>query len=120
MFGGGGVDPRQLEQMMQQMGIDVSELDATEVRIETASGETLVFDGPEVTQMDAQGQTTYQIVGEPKTVDASAIESGDDSEGIPADDIDLVAERTGVSTEEAEAALEDVDGDLAAAIASLE
>lgn len=124
MFGGGGVNPRQLEQMMEQMGIDVDELDAIEVRIQTESGETLVFDAPEVTQMNAQGQTTYQIVGDPETVSAAELESGTDTssggEAIPESDIELVAERTGASSDDARAALEAADGDLAAAIASLE
>lgn len=117
MFGGGGVNPRQLQQMMEQMGIDVSELDATEVRIETESGDILVFDSPEVTRMDAQGQRTYQIVGDPSTEEAET-ESPDAA--IPDEDIDLVAERTGVSAEDARNALESTDGDLAAAIAQLE
>lgn len=117
MFGGGGMDPRKLQQMMEQMGIEVTEIDATEVRIRTSTGEDLVFDGPEVTQMDAQGQRTYQIVGEPEEV--AAEEGGSESTdepAIPADDIELVVQRTGANTDEARAALEDTDGDLAAAI----
>jgi len=67
MFGGGGMNPRKMKQMMKQMGIDVEELDAERVVVETADGD-LVFDGPQVTKMDAQGQETYQIVGEPEEV----------------------------------------------------
>jgi len=33
MFGGGGMNPRKMKQMMEQMGIDVDEIDATEVVI---------------------------------------------------------------------------------------
>ncbi len=120
--GGGGFDPSQLQQMMQQFGIDMTELDATRVTIETADGERLVFDAPDVTRMDAQGQQTYQIVGDP-TTEATADEPAADtaaSEAIPEDDVTLVASRTGASAEDARAALEDTDGDLAAAIASLE
>lgn len=115
MFGGGGMNPRKLEQMMEQMGIDMTEIDATEVRIQTESGEMLVFDTPEVTRMDAQGQQTYQIVGTPETqeTDEPAVEP---TTGIPDDDVELVAERTGVAEEDAREALEATDGDLAAAI----
>ncbi|OYR56713.1 Nascent polypeptide-associated complex protein, partial [Halorubrum sp. E3] len=60
MFGGGGMNPRKMKQMMKQMGIDVEELDAERVVIETADGDDLVFDGAQVTKMDAQGQETYQ------------------------------------------------------------
>jgi len=66
MFGGGGMNPRKMKQMMKQMGIDVEELDAERVVIETADGDDLVFDDAQVTKMDAQGQETYQIVGRPK------------------------------------------------------
>lgn len=114
------MNPRKLQQMMEQMGIDVTDIDATEVRIHTESGETLVFDAPEVTQMDAQGQRTYQVVGEPETVDeaeASESEAAETEEAsIPEDDIEIVVARTGESAEAARAALEETNGDLAAAI----
>ena len=67
MFGGGGLNPRKMKQMMKQMGIDVDELDADRVVIETPDDD-LVFEAPQVTRMDAQGQQTYQIVGEPEAV----------------------------------------------------
>jgi nascent polypeptide-associated complex subunit alpha len=123
MFGGGGMNPRKMKQMMKQMGIDVTELDAEEVVIKTAD-EELVFTDAQVTRMDAQGQETYQIVGEPETRERGA---GDDAEAddgvasaIPADDIAIVAQRAGVPEDEAREALEAEDGDLAAAIARLE
>ena len=132
MFGGGGMNPRKMKQMMKQMGIDVNELDAEEVVIRTAD-EDLVFTDPQVTRMDAQGQQTYQIVGEPESRERGALESGDDepaaesaadqgdeASAIPDDDVNLVAQRAGVSEDDARAALEAEDGDLAAAIARLE
>ena len=122
MFGGGGgLDPRKMKQMMNQMGIDLTEIDAEEVIIRTAE-EELVFHDADVQRMDAQGQQTYQIVGEP-TTEATADEPAADAaaaEAIPEEDVKLVASRTGASAEDARAALEDTDGDLAAAIASLE
>lgn len=122
--GGGGLDPRKMEQMMKQMGIDTEELDAEEIVIRTGE-EELVFTDAEVTVIQAQGQETYQIVGEPETREAgagssagedAAIESGD----IPADDIEIVAMRTGASEDEARDALEEADGDLASAVERLE
>ncbi len=127
--GGGGMDPRKMKQMMQQMGIDFEELDAQEVIIRTED-EDLVFDDAEVTRMDAQGQQTYQVVGEPESRDSGAagsIESGNETESesdgtgeIPDDDVMIVAQRTGAGEDEARQALEDNDGDLAAAVDSLE
>jgi nascent polypeptide-associated complex subunit alpha len=128
--GGGGMNPQKMQQMMEQMGIDVDELDAEEVIIRTAD-EELYFSNAQVTKMDARGQETYQVVGSPDTRekgsgDAGAIESGDgDSEsgddgGIPDDDVELVAMRAGVGEGQAREALEANDGDLAAAVSQLE
>ncbi|MCO8267034.1 MULTISPECIES: nascent polypeptide-associated complex protein [unclassified Haloferax] len=123
MFGGGGMNPRKMKQMMKQMGIDVTELEAEEVVIKTAD-EELVFSDAQVTRMDAQGQETYQIVGEPETRELGAGDDGDDNDevadAIPADDVAIVAQRAGVPEDEAREALEAEDGDLAAAIARLE
>ncbi|MFC3960066.1 nascent polypeptide-associated complex protein [Halovivax cerinus] len=123
MFGGGGgLDPRKMEQMMNQMGIDMDELDAEEVIIRTADHD-LVFESPDVTKMDARGQETFQIIGTPSERDrseGSADGSSSDGASFDAEDVDLVATRTGASEEDARAALEANDGDLAAAVAELE
>jgi len=123
MFGGGGMNPRKMQQMMKQMGIDVTELDAETVTITTTDGEELVFDAPDVTRMDAQGSQTYQIVGEPETQDAAgAVDDGGEAEteeAIPEDDVKLVASQASVSKSDAREALEAEDGDLAAAISRL-
>ena len=123
MFGGGGgLNPRKMKQMMSQMGIDLVEIDAEEVIIRT-NEEELVFTDAEVQRMDAQGQQTYQIVGSPESrplgEGSSESESASDSE-IPDDDVEIVAARTGASEEDARAALEEADGDLAAAVEKLE
>ncbi len=115
MFGG-GLNPRKLQQMMEQMGIDVTEIDATEVSIRTADGDELVFDAPDVTMMEAQGQRTYQIVGDPETKAAPVEDDTPSTSDIPDSDVELVAERTGVDADTARGALEATDGDLAAAI----
>jgi nascent polypeptide-associated complex subunit alpha len=132
MFGGGGgMNPRKMEQMMEQMGIDLTEIDAQEVVIRTPE-EELVFTDAEVQRMDAQGQSTYQVVGEPQSrprsdeagaTEEAEAEAGDGSEGgttIPDADVEIVAQRTGVSEEDAREALEAADGDLATAVSRLE
>ncbi|WP_232687624.1 nascent polypeptide-associated complex protein [Halobacterium zhouii] len=136
MFGGGGMNPRKMKQMMEQMGIDVDEIDATEVVIKLEDGSQLVFGDPDVTKMDARGQETYQVIGEPEeregsgdsaaaidesgSDESSGDESGGDEGGIPDGDVEIVAQRTGASEDEARDALEATDGDLAAAIERLE
>lgn len=140
MFGGGGgMDPRKLQQMMEQMGIDMEDIDAEEVIIRTPE-EELVFTDAEVQLMAAQGQKTYQVVGDPEsrprdgtsTAESEAdetAESDDDSTESSEDsgpvtisegDIELVAMRAGVDEETAREALEDNDGDLADAVDQLE
>jgi nascent polypeptide-associated complex subunit alpha len=138
MFGGGGgLDPRKMQQMMEQMGIDLTEIDAEEILIRTPE-EELVFEEADVQRMDAQGQATYQIVGEPETrprgaanasekgetsgADAGAGggEAGGEAADIPDTDVEIVAGRTGASEEEAREALAETDGDLAAAVERLE
>ncbi|WP_380675771.1 nascent polypeptide-associated complex protein [Salinigranum sp. GCM10025319] len=127
MFGGGGMNPRKMQQMMKQMGIDVTEMDAEEVIIRTAE-EELVFTDAQVTRMDAQGTETYQVVGEPETRERGAgdadAEAAEDKSGaddaIPDEDVQLVVERAGVTPDEAREALAMEDGDLAAAISRFE
>jgi len=120
------MNSRKMQQMMQQMGIDIDDIDAEEVIIRTPD-EELVFTDAEVQRMDAQGQETYNIVGSPEHREkgsAGAIESGDEGddggdEGIPDEDIALVADQAGVSKDEARDALEGTDGIPADAIERL-
>ena len=130
------MNPRKMKQMMEQMGIDVEEIDAEEVVIRTGD-EELVFDDAEVTRMDAQGQQTYQVLGDPESRErgsggdadaggdagAGGSVDADESSGadaIPEDDVQIVAQRAEVSEEAAREALAAEEGDLAAAIARLE
>ena len=113
MFGGGGgLNPRKMQKMMEQMGIEMEELDAERVTIELASGERLVFDDADVTMMEARGQQTYQVVGEPERHEGGEIEAEDESPageegdaGIPEDDVELVAQRTGGDADTAREAI---------------
>jgi nascent polypeptide-associated complex subunit alpha len=127
--GGGGLDPRKMEQMMEQMGIDLVDIDAEEVVIRTPD-EELVFTDADVQRMDAQGQQTYQVVGDPEPRDRAAGGSTASDEGaedtpdsddeIPQTDVEIVAQRTDSSEADARDALEAEDGDLAGAVARLE
>jgi len=131
MFGGGGgMNPRKMKQMMEQMGIDMEDIDAQEVIIRTPD-EELVFDDAEVQLMEAQGQKTYQVVGEPESREldsgegsaAAAADDADESDGdsgVDEDDVELVAMRAGVDEDTAREALEANDGDLADAVDELE
>ena len=122
------MNPRKMKQMMNQMGIDLDDIDAEEVIIRTPE-EELVFHDADVQRMDAQGQQTYQVVGDPDVRprgEASAVEGDADAggesgaeSGFSEDDVEIVSMRTGASEEEAREALEET-GDLAAAVQKLE
>ncbi|UZE91910.1 MAG: nascent polypeptide-associated complex protein [Methanosarcinales archaeon] len=106
-----GMNPRRLQQMMKQMGINIEELSGVEeVIIKTADSE-IVFSDAQVTIMGAQGMRTYQITGTPETHPREL--------KVPEEDVTLVAGQTGVSADEARAALKDAKGDLAEAIMKL-
>jgi nascent polypeptide-associated complex subunit alpha len=132
MFGGGGgLNPRKMKQMMNQMGIDLEDIDAEEVIIRTAE-EELVFHDADVQRMDAQGQQTYQIVGEPdsrprgegggetdEAAGAADAVGGGGGGDFSEQDVEIVAQRAGVPEETARETLEET-GDLAAAVQQLE
>lgn len=130
MFGGGGgLNPRKMQKMMEQMGVDMDELDATEVIMRLEDGTELYFDSPDVNRIVAQGQETYQVVGEPSERESTAGDANgtasDDTDAESASDIsdadvEIVAQRTGASEDAAREALEANDGDLAAAVNDLE
>ena len=107
----GRINPKQMNQMMRKLGISVKEIENVEKVIIQTDTKEYVFDGAEVTIMDAQGQKTYQIVGRPRVVERK--------EEIPNEDIELIMEQTGKTAEEAKKALEETKGDIAEAIMKL-
>ena len=119
------MNPRKMQKMMEQMGIDMSDIDAEEVIIRTPD-EELVFTDAEVQLMEAQGQKTYQVVGDPESRErgeggaADESDASGDDTGVDADDVEIVAMRTGVDEDTAREALVANDGDLADAVDELE
>lgn len=104
----GGVNPKQMAQMMKQMGIKVDEINAEKVIFELGGGKRLIFDSPQIQAMTMQGKKTYTLIGEPI-----------EEESIPQEDIDMVSEQTGKTKEESKKALEETNGDIAEAILKL-
>lgn len=121
MFPGGKINPKQLRQMekqMKKMGMNMKELDGVEQVVITLKDKEIVIKNAEVSIMKAMGTETYQISGDAEERIKSSETDTEDIE-ISADDIDLVSSQTGKSKEEAEAALKEVNGDLAEAIMRL-
>ena len=133
MFPGGrGMNPKQMKAAMKRQGIDMNTLDGVEKVVVLTRDKEIIFDRPEVTAISAQGVITYQVVGNPKerprsaaTASAGADVSGEDlveaiaSAKYSEDDVELVMGQTGASEENARAALEACDGEIAEAIMKL-
>ena len=104
-----GMNPRKMQQMMRKMGISQLDIPAKEVIIRTEDKE-LIIKNPQVAKVNMMGQETFQIVGD---VEERALSTEPE---ISQDDIQTVAEQTGVNEEEAKEAIKANKGDLAAAI----
>ncbi len=107
-----GMNPKMMKQAMKRMGIKQQEIDATEVIIRTADKE-LMIRNPQVSKIDMMGQATYQVVGEAEEREISS------EPEINEEDIKTVMEQTDADREKATKAIEENNGDLAAAILSL-
>ncbi|HIH23373.1 TPA: nascent polypeptide-associated complex protein [Candidatus Micrarchaeota archaeon] len=100
-------DPKQMERMMKQMGINSRQIPASRVVIETDS-ENLIIENPQITEISMQGQKSYQIAG---TIHSES--------RISEEDIKMVMEQAGVDKEKATESLKKSKGDIAAAIMDL-
>lgn len=107
-----GVNPRQLQQMMKQMGMSQDDISASEVIIKTPN-KTLRFTNPQVQKIAMQGQTSFQVIGDYIEEDSQAKVT------ISEEDVKMVSEQAGVSVDDARSALEKNKGDIAEAIVSL-
>jgi len=108
----GGMNPKQMRTIMKRMGIKVEEINATRVVIECPDRKIIVED-PNVMLTKMPGSEMFQVSG-------NIVEEGQEvAVEISEEDIKMVAEQSGVSLDEAKAALEETNGDLAEAIIKL-
>ncbi|MFB6174423.1 MAG: nascent polypeptide-associated complex protein [Candidatus Nanohalobium sp.] len=103
MFGGN------MQQMMKQMGVDMDEINADKVEVHIGD-EKMVFDNPNLSKIDAQGQEIFQLQGDYRNEEKDT--------GPEEEDVELVMEKTGASREDAVNALEESD-DVAGAVMQL-
>lgn len=106
------MNPRKMQQMMKQLGIQQVDIPATEVIIKTKD-KNIIITNPSVAKVNMMGQENFQISGE---VHEEAVSSVPD---ISEDDIRTVMEQTGANKLAAKKAIEDAQGDLAEAILNL-
>ncbi len=103
-----GMNPKQMKNMMKQMGMQMTEIEASEVVIKCSDKEIVILN-PQVSKVKAMGNETFQIVGD---VSERSLEV----EKFTSEDVKMVAEQGEVSEDAARKALEDTDGDIAEAI----
>ncbi|VVB84046.1 Nascent polypeptide-associated complex protein [uncultured archaeon] len=104
-----GLDPKKMQAMMKQMGINQSDIPSSRVIIEKEDGNKLVISNPSVIKIKMAGQESFQITGDV---------SDESGEGFSEEDVKVVMEKTGASQKEARNALEKTS-DLAEAILEL-
>ena len=110
----GRMNSRQLAQMMKRFGINVKDIENVQKVIIQTDTKEYIFDSAEVTVMEAQGQKTFQIVGDPIIRTRGA-----EPQDTQKEDIQLIMEQTGKSEVEVRKALKETNGDLAEAILKL-
>jgi nascent polypeptide-associated complex subunit alpha len=103
-----GINPKQMQRMMEQMGIKSEEIKASRVVIEK-EGSQIIITEPQITEISAQGQKTFTITGKLEEKPLTREE-----------DVKLVMEKTAASKEKAEQALNECKGDIAEAIMKLQ
>jgi nascent polypeptide-associated complex subunit alpha len=104
--------------MMKQMGMNMNEMGDIQRVILQGRNREIVIEGPQVTSIDVQGTTMYQVAGGTET--ERKLETQEQEVQIPEEDILLVAQQANVSMDKARAALEKTEGDLAQAILNLQ
>ena len=106
------MDNRNTRRMMDRLGINMKEIpNVQEVVIRTPDKE-LHITNASVSEVNAQGQRVFQVMGEVEEVEVEKKTFSDE-------DVLLVQQQTGASKEKAVAALEQSDGEVARAILKL-
>jgi nascent polypeptide-associated complex subunit alpha len=114
-----GVNPKQMERMMRQMGVKVEEIEGvSKVVIFSAKGE-IVITNPQVTKTKIMGQVMYQVTGEESASGTSPAKAEAEKQAFSEEDVTLVADQAKTTKEKARKALAESKGDIAEAIISL-
>jgi nascent polypeptide-associated complex subunit alpha len=104
------MNPKKMQAMMKQLGINQEEIEAERVAIEKENGGKIVIESPNVQKINMQGQESWQITGEVREEEGG---------GVSEDDVKLVMEKTGKGEDEVRKVLEEEGGQVAEAIIKL-
>jgi nascent polypeptide-associated complex subunit alpha len=107
----GGMNQRQMGQMLKKMGVNQVDIDATQVIISTPS-KTIYIDNPQVAKVSMMGQTSFQITGQVREEERTI--------AISLEDIQTVMSQAQVTQEQAKELLVQANGDIAQAILSVQ
>ena len=99
------------KRMMKRMGMSLDKLDGVKEVVFKMEDKELVVENPDVSILKIQGQKIFQVAGE---ISERKLKKAEKT--FPEEDIQLVAQQSGASVEEAKAALMECNGDLAKAI----
>jgi nascent polypeptide-associated complex subunit alpha len=116
-----GLDPKKMQGMMKQMGINQEEIEAARVTIEKEDGGKIVIHNPNVVKIDMQGQENFQVSGDVSEVEGGEITEQEVEEVVDntEEDIKTLMEKCNCLEDEAKMALEKANGDLTEAILEL-
>jgi len=103
---------RQARRMMERMGIDLKEMPEVEEVIILTTRKEIHIRNPSVSEVKAQGNRVFQVVGEVEELERERKAFNDE-------DILLVQQQAGVSRERAITALQESEGEVARAILKL-
>ena len=106
----GGLNPKKMQALMKQMGMEQIDILASKVIIEKTDNSKIIINNPAVAKISMQGKETFQISGE--------IKEESSKPQISEADIKTIRDQTGKSESVARSALEKT-GDLAEAILEL-
>ncbi|MCE4614546.1 MAG: NagC family transcriptional regulator [Desulfurococcales archaeon] len=119
-----GLNPRDLKKMFKRMGVkaEIEDLsDATEIIIVHSDGRRSILESPQATLIKpgGAGQVMLSATGLLR-VEQPEEEAEEEEAMVSEEDVQLVAQQTGVTPEEARQALIEAKGDLAEAIMKIE
>jgi nascent polypeptide-associated complex subunit alpha len=106
------MDNRQARRAMERMGINMKEIPNVEEVIIRTTDKEMHITNASVSEVNAQGNRVFQVVGD---VEETEVEK----KAFNEEDVLLVQQQAGVSREQAVAALEETDGEVARAILKL-
>jgi len=108
------MDSRRARRMMKQMGMNMEEVPDVERVILQGRGREIVVEAPAVAVITMSGQKIFQVTG--GKITEKVLKEEAKAPEIAEEDVQLVAQQAGVSSERARAALKEAEGDLAKAI----